>query len=54
MTNNNNRPDLSKMTPLERRQFFSAAKAEIVWPDRPARRLPPKSRRNSVPRRSIR
>ena len=46
--------DILKMTPLERRAYFSKAKEEIVPLDRPARRLPPRPRRNSVPRRAIR
>lgn len=54
MTNDTNPKALSDMTPLERRMLFSAAKPEVVMPDRPARRLPPKSRRTSVRHRSIR
>lgn len=53
MTNTNN-PDFSKMTHAERLAFFSAAKTETVPLDRPARRLPPRSRRNSVKHRAIR
>ena len=47
-------PDFSKMTPLERIAYFSAATPTINMPDRPARRLPPRSRRNSVKHRAIR
>lgn len=35
---NTNRPELSNMTPAERRAFFSAAREEIVPNDRPADR----------------
>jgi len=51
---NNQTPDFSKMTHAERLQFFSAAKTETVPLDHPARRLPPRSRRNSVKHRAIR
>ena len=57
MTNNptpNPTPDFSKMTPLERIAYFSAATPTINMPDRPVRRLPPRSRRNSVKHRAIR
>lgn len=56
MTNNNPSPtpDFSKMTPLERIAYFSAATPTINMPDRPVRRLPPRSRRNSVKHRAIR
>lgn len=50
----NNTPDISKMTPLERRAFFSAAKGTITMPTAPVRRLPPRARRTSVRHRSIR
>lgn len=51
---NNDTPDFSKMTPLERRAYFSAAREVIVPLGRPAKKLPPKVRRNSVRHRSIR
>lgn len=54
MTNNTNTPNIATMTPSERRAYFSAATAEVVPLDRPARRLPPRPRRNSVRHRAIR
>ena len=53
---NTDRPTkaLSDMTPFERQALFSAATPTINMPDRPARRLPPRSRRNSVKHRAIR
>lgn len=53
---NTDRPtkSLSEMTPFERQALFSAAKTEIVPLDRPARRLAPRARRNSVKHRAIR
>ena len=38
MTNNTNTPNLSTMTPLERRAFFSAATITTTMPDRPTDR----------------
>ena len=54
MTNNNPTPDLSKMTLPERLAYFSAATPKINNLDHPARRLPPRPRRNSVKHRAIR
>lgn len=42
------------MTRAERQALYSAARPEIVYNDRPARRIPPKTRRHSVKHRSIR
>lgn len=55
MTNNTRTPDLSTMTPSERRAFFSAAAPTIVMPDRPTDRSRNGQRApRSVPRRAIR
>jgi hypothetical protein len=56
MINETNRPapDLSKMTRTERIAYFSAATEKVVPLGRPARRLPPRARRNSVRHRAIR
>ena len=59
MINNDTNPDprpkmLADMTALERRIYFSSAKSELVMPDTPVRRLPPRRRRNSVKHRAIR
>lgn len=43
-----------RLTHAERLALYSAARPEIVLNDRPARRLPPKTRRHSVKHRSIR
>lgn len=42
------------LTRAERQALFSAARPEIVPNDRPARRLPPRSRRHSIKHRSYR
>lgn len=42
------------LTRAERQALYSAARPEIVLNDRPARRLPPRTRRHSVKHRSIR
>lgn len=49
----NNEP--INMTPsIDKRIAALRATPAIVMPSRPARRLPPKNRRNSVPHRAIR
>lgn len=47
-------PTTAPLTRAERQALYSAARPEIVLNDRPARRIPPKTRRHSVKHRSIR
>ena len=51
----NNEPiNLTALRASQDRRLADLRSTTTVMPDRPARRLPPKTRRNSVPHRAIR
>lgn len=44
----------TRLTYAERTALYSAARPEVITNDRPARRIPPKTRRHSVKHRAHR
>ncbi len=54
MTNNNDRIDPAALRASQDRRLAELRNITTIMPDRPTRKLPPRSRRNSVPHRDIR